>query len=56
MRRDREHEEQEHGQEEQPLVVDPGEAVKRAREQHRESPSDESTTDVDEVRESGFGA
>jgi len=55
MRRDREHEEQ-GNQEQEPTLVDPGEAVRRAREEHQKAPTDESTTDVDEVRESGFGA
>jgi len=54
MRRDPEHERQQ--PEPEPKLVDPGEAVKEAREEHRKPPSDESTSDVDQVRESGFGA
>jgi hypothetical protein len=38
------------------VTIDPGEAAREAREQHRKPPEDESTTERDQIRESGFGA
>ncbi len=53
MQRHPEHDDRD---EQEPELIHPGEAVRRARKEHQQPPADESTTDVDQVRESGFGA
>ena len=42
--------------EERDRLIDPGDAVKAARRKQADSPEDESVTELDKVRESGFGA